>query len=76
MKNMRITLNDVTKDGIKDSIDEISCAETLPSGKYVLSHSSPFDTTRLMTAHQMGTVLLNASGILFPLRVESTKIAL
>jgi hypothetical protein len=29
-----------------------------------------------MTAHQIGTVLLSASGILFPRLVESTRIAL
>jgi hypothetical protein len=69
-----ITLNKVTKEGIILSIDEISCGETHSSGKYVFDHV--VEIARLITAHQIGTVLLSASGILFPRRVESTKIAL
>ena len=70
------TLNDVAYVGIINSIDDISCSETQSFGKTIFFHGSPFATLRLMTAHQIGTVLLNASGILLPLLVESTKITL
>jgi len=70
------TFNVFTKDGIRASICDFSCADTHSLGNQISSDPEPLEKHRFNTAHQIGTVLLSASGILFPCRVESTNIAL
>ena len=67
---------------ILEAICECSCALTVAGGVYrAASHGMSCRgkrsaIARLTTAHHMGTVLLRASGIFFPERVESTSIIL
>lgn len=60
----------LTNPSILPSICAFSLSETACGGVYN-PWPSP-KTTRFKTQHQIGTLLLNASGMLFPLLVEST----
>lgn len=70
------TKNCCTNPSILLSICVFSLSETALGGVNRLNASSPFFSTPKsalsITQHQKGTVLLSASGILFPLLVEST----